>query len=66
MKIKGVRWKLRETNAFFDKEEMGYYINFAESLDKRIEIEYGNIGDHDKNRFTDILREETKLQWLNE
>lgn len=66
MEIKTVCWKLRGTNAFFDEEEMGYYINFAERLDKRTEIEYGIIGDHEKNRFADMMREETKLQLLNE
>lgn len=34
---------------------------FSERLDKRIEIQYGDIGDHEKNRFADMMREETKI-----
>lgn len=45
----------------FGNEEMGYCINFAERLDKRIEIECGNMGDHEKNRFRDAVGGETKL-----
>ena len=32
---------------------MGFYTNFAERLDKRIEIEHGNIGDYEKYRVSD-------------
>lgn len=39
---------------------MGFCINSAERLDKRIET-VRNIGDCEKNRFSDIMREETKI-----
>lgn len=40
---------------------MGYCINFVERLDKRIEIECGNMGDYEKNRFRDVVGGEIKL-----
>lgn len=37
---------------------MGFYTNFAERLDKRIEIEHGNIWDYEKYRVSDTVGEE--------
>lgn len=47
-----IRWDLKEASVF-DTEEIDCYNNFAVILDKRIDIEYGNIGDHEKIQWHD-------------
>lgn len=40
--------------SFIDTEEIDCYNNFAVRLDKRIDIAYYNIGDHEKIQWHDV------------